>query len=58
MEKERLLTVLGFELGYFHHRSTTLTTKFLNIIRVTIIDFQKVGQKGLKNEDKVGQKFI
>ena len=26
--------------------------------RVTIIDFRKVGQKGLKNEDKVGQKFI
>ena len=25
---------------------------------VTIIDFRKVGQKGLKNEDKVGQKFI
>ena len=23
-----------------------------------IIDFRKVGQKGLKNEDKVGQKFI
>ena len=26
--------------------------------RVTIIDFRKVKQKGLKNEDKVGQKFI
>ena len=26
--------------------------------RVTIINFRKVGQKGLKNEDKVGQKFI
>ena len=26
--------------------------------RVTIIDFRKVGQKGLKNEDKIGQKFI
>ena len=26
--------------------------------RVTIIDFRKVGQKGLKNEDKVWQKFI
>ena len=23
-----------------------------------IIDFRKVGQKGLKNEDKVGQKFV
>ena len=26
--------------------------------RVTIIDFRNVGRKGLKNEDKVGQKFI
>ena len=26
--------------------------------RVTINDFRKVGQKGLKNEDKVGQNFI
>ena len=25
---------------------------------MTIIDFQKVGRKGLKNEDKAGQKFI
>ena len=25
---------------------------------MTIIDFRKVGQKGLKNEDNVGQKFI
>ena len=25
---------------------------------MTIIDFRKVGQKGLKNEDKVGQQFI
>ena len=25
---------------------------------MTIIDFRKVGQKGLNNEDKVGQKFI
>ena len=26
--------------------------------KITIIDFRKVGQKGLKNEDKVGHKFI
>ena len=25
---------------------------------MAIIDFRKVGQKGLKNEDKVGQQFI
>ena len=29
-----------------------------SLFRATIIDFRKVGQKGLKNEDKVGQKFI
>ena len=27
-------------------------------IGVSIIDFRKVGQKGLKNEEKAGQKFI
>ena len=31
---------------------------YSNRIRVTIIDFRKVGKKGLKNEDKVGQTFI
>ena len=30
----------------------------LTLSRVTIINFQKVGQQGLKNEDEVGQKFI
>ena len=25
---------------------------------MTIIDFREVGQKGLKNEDKVGQQFF
>ena len=28
------------------------------IDRVAIIDFRKVGQKGLQNEDKVGQNFF
>ena len=28
------------------------------MLRVTINDFRKVGQKGLKNDDKVGQQLI
>ena len=31
---------------------------YFGIGRVNIIDFRKVGQKRLRNEDKVGQKFI
>ena len=43
-------------------RSFTLVRIILflpcSINRVTIIDFRKVGQKGLKNEEKDGQKSL